>query len=305
VTLGTKTLTEFQILKSQAISAAAANTQDAYVQNWTWTAIGWDYLHRGRVNDAREAMRELMDRGRALGDPRSTGVGLSIMTWIFLIQESYADALECSEQALTLAVTPQDRTTALLGKGCALVLLGQTGAGAPILDEVRRRCIADGDLYRLVGNDAATAVCKVLRGDIGGGIRFIEEAISRRENEGNLFAADWYRLNLCEVYLQIISGNEKPTLAILLKNLPILLKLMLTAPARIHGLTKRVLQNRQMDPSGQYVGSAHKVLGLLYKVKKKRPLALEHLTEAQRIFSQYGPSPVLTRVETALAELRQ
>jgi hypothetical protein len=84
------------------------------------------------------------------------------------------------------------------------------------------------------------------------------------------------------VYLHILSSNEKPPLAILLKNLPILLKLMLTAPARIHGLTKRVLQNRQIDPSGQIVGSVHKVLGLLYKLKKKRALALEHLTEAKK-----------------------
>ena len=59
------------------------------------------------------------------------------------------------------------------------------------------------------------------------------------------------------------------------------------------------------DPSGQHVGSAHKALGLLYKVKKKRSLALEHLTEAKRIYSQFGPSPVLARVETALAELEQ
>ena len=250
-------------------------------------------------------MRELMDRGRVLGDPRSTGVGLSLLTWIVLTQENYSEALECSEQALTLAITPQDRTTALLGKGYALVLLGQPVGGQAILDEVRRRCIADGDLYRLVGNDAATAVCKVLQGDIGGGLRFIDEAISKRENEGYLFAADWYRLNLCEVYLHVLSSNEKPPLAILLKNLPILLKLMLTSPARIHGLTKRVLQNRQIDPSGQIVGSVHKVLGLLYKLKRNRALAFEHLTEAKRIFSQYGPSPVLTRVETALAELQQ
>jgi hypothetical protein len=40
-------------------------------------------------------------------------------------------------------------------------------AGAPILDEVRRRCVSDGDLYRLIGNDASTAECKVLQGDIG------------------------------------------------------------------------------------------------------------------------------------------
>jgi hypothetical protein len=174
-----------------------------------------------------------------------------------------------------------------------------------MLDEDRRRCIADGDLYHLVGPDVATAVCKVLQGDIGSGIRFLEDAISRRENEGYVTALGWYRVNLCEVYLQIVSGTEKPPLAILLKNLPILLKVMLTASSRIHGLTKYVLENRSFDPSGQYVGGAHKALGLLYKVKKKRALALEHLTEARRIFSQYGPSPVLTRVETALAELQQ
>ena len=45
------------------------------------------------------------------------------------------------------------------------------------------------------------------------------------------------------------------------------------------------------------------ILGLLYKVKKKRALATTHLMEARRIVSAVGPSPMLTRIETALAEL--
>ena len=299
-----KPLSKFEILKKEAIRDAS-NSQDAYVQNWIWTIIGWDYMHRGSINDARGAMRELMDRGRVLADPRSTGLALSILTWIAFFQDSYSEALEYSEQALTVAVTPQDRTNATNAKGCALVLLRQTEAGALLLEEVSHRCVSDGDLYRLTGTDAGTAMYKVFQGDIGGGIRFLEDAISRREKEGYQFKADWYRLILCEVFLQIISGGEKLPLAILLKNLPALLKVSFTASARIHGLTKHALENRQFDPSGQHVGSAHKALGLLYKAKKKRALALEHLTEAKRIFSQYGPSPVLTRVETALAELRQ
>jgi hypothetical protein len=113
-------------------------------------------------------MRELMDRGRVLADPRSTGLALSLSTWIDIVQESYSEALEGSEQALTVAITPQDRTNAVLAKGCALVLLGQTEAGAPLLHEVQRRCVSDGDLYRLNGSDTATAVCKVLQGAIGG-----------------------------------------------------------------------------------------------------------------------------------------
>ncbi len=47
------------------------------------------------------------------------------------------------------------------------------------------------------------------------------------------------------------------------------------------------------------------IIGLLYKVKKKPALAIRHLTEARRILSQFGQTPILARVETALAELGQ
>jgi hypothetical protein len=50
---------------------------------------------------------------------------------------------------------------------------------------------------------------------------------------------------------------------------------------------------------------AKMLLGLLYKAKKKRALAHQHLTEAKRIFVTFGQSPILARVETALAELGQ
>jgi hypothetical protein len=43
-------------------------------------------------------------------------------------------------------------------------------------------------------------------------------------------------------------------------------------------------------------------LGLLYKAKKKRALAVQHLTEANRIVSQFG-APMLARIEAALAQV--
>lgn len=45
------------------------------------------------------------------------------------------------------------------------------------------------------------------------------------------------------------------------------------------------------------------ILGPLYKVQKKKALALQHLTEALRIIKPTGPSPMLARIEVALAEL--
>jgi hypothetical protein len=114
------------------------------------------------------------------------------------------------------------------------------------------------------------------------------------------------RLTLAEIYLQMIAGNEKPPpLPILLRNLPTILRVMTTAPSRIPDLLKRVLANPHFDPAGHHIGRAQMILGLFYKIKKKRALALQHLTEAKRVLSPFGQTPILARVDTALAELEQ
>ena len=105
--------------------------------------------------------------------------------------------------------------------------------------------------------------------------------------------------------MEIIAGKEKPRFVVLLKNLPILLKIMVTASSRIPALISHAMNNAQFDHNGPLVGKSEMILGLLYKTKKKRALALQHLTEAQRILSQFGQTPVLARVETALVELGQ
>ena len=101
----------------------------------------------------------------------------------------------------------------------------------------------------------------------------------------------------------MIGGKEKPPLLVLLKNLPVLLKVKVTAFARVRSLMTRVLENPNFDPAGYHVGRAQMILGLLYKAKNKRALAFQHLTEAKRIASQFGPTPMLAKVDAALAEL--
>jgi class 3 adenylate cyclase len=300
-----KPLAEFEKLRSDGIKAAS-DTTDAFIQGWIRFVVGWEEFHRGRITHARDSARELMQVGRRLGDPRSTGLGLTLLTWIAIVFDSFAEALEYSEQALAVAVTPFDRYGAINGKGCALVLLRQTKQGANLLDEVRRHCVADGDLYNLTGCEPAIAVCNVFEGNIRKGIRLLEEAILKREREGYRNAADWYRQILGDVYLQIIGGNERLPLLSILKNLPILLKVMVTASARIRALMTRVLENpHNYDPAGHHAGHAEMILGLLFKIKKKRALALQHLTEAKRILSPFGKSPMLARLNAALAELNQ
>ena len=74
-----KPRSELDVLKREAIKAAS-NTADAYIQNWTRFVIGREEFHRGRMTEARDVAQELMQVGRLLGDPRSTGLGLALMT---------------------------------------------------------------------------------------------------------------------------------------------------------------------------------------------------------------------------------
>jgi len=221
------------------------------------------------------------------------------------MSDSYAEAREYSEQSLAVAVTPLDRSYALSGMGNALVLLRRIEDGLELIEDNNRYNVDGGLLYVLAGSEGVMAIGKVLQGNIGEGIRLLEEAISKREKEGYRVAADWYRLFLAETYIQIISGNEKPGLFPLLRNMPAILKVMIIAASRISALTKSVFSNPHFHSDGHFIGRGHLLLGLFYKAKKKRPLAVEHLTEAKRILSKFGQSPLLTRVETALAELGQ
>ena len=114
--------------------------------------IGWQELRRGRINDARNSARELMQVGQSLNDPRSTGFGLLLLSIIALVSDSYAEALEYSEQSLTVAITPVEQTFASGAKASALVALRRTEEGAMLLEAYRRRCDADGFVYALDGS---------------------------------------------------------------------------------------------------------------------------------------------------------
>jgi hypothetical protein len=66
--------------------------------------------------------------------------------------------------------------------------------------------------------------------------------------------ADLFRLYLCEIYLQIIAGNEKPSLSVLLNNLPVILKVLVTGPTRIRTVVAHAIKNPQFDPEWALCG---------------------------------------------------
>jgi hypothetical protein len=100
-----------------------------------------------------------------------------------------------------------------------------------------------------------------------------------------------------------MAPKEKPSITFLIKNLFMLAKTVLVGRSTIESLTYQIQSNPQFDPNGHHVGRTEMILGMLYKGRRKHELAAEHLTKAKRILSQFGQTPLLARVEAALAGL--
>jgi hypothetical protein len=193
--------------------------------------------------------------GQTLNDPRSTGLGLQLLMWIALVSDSYAEALAHSEQSLSSAIAPLEVSGTLVGKGCALIMLRRTKEGAALLLEGRRRCFEEGSLYGLVGSEAVLGVCRVLDGEISGGIRLIEEAIQTQEEKGYRDITSWYRLYLAEIYLQIISGHERPPFPAWVRNLWVIVKVLATGKSTLIAFAESILENPHFHPDGINVGT--------------------------------------------------
>ena len=140
-------------------------------------------------------------------------------------------------------------------------------------------------------------------GRLGWTVRRIEEAIAQREAEGTQVAADWNRLFLAEVYLQILSGEGDASIGVLLRNFRVLAGVMLNGEKRIRALLEKVRENKQFDTDGHYNARGEMILGLLCKAKKRKKEAVEHLTRARELIAPTGNSPMLTRIEDALKDL--
>jgi hypothetical protein len=264
--------------------------------------VGWEELNRGRALKAHEAADKLMAVGRRLNDPRSIGYAMALEAWIALTSDDYAGALEFAEKSLSIARAPFERETANVARNAALALLRRPEAPT-VLRDYMTLCRINGWHALGSGADGIWGASLVVQEEIGKGIRWIEQAILRREREGYRAAADWCRMFLCEIYLEIVSGNQKLLVRVLLRNIVTLAVVRLTAQRRICALVHQVRHNLQFDPNGHHISRCELILGLLYKAKRRRGLALRHLSEARRIASQFGRTPMLTRIEAALAEL--
>ena len=277
-------------------------TDDPYLQSWVRFSAAWLFLYRGLPDRGRRAALELQERGRVRGDPRAAAHGLWILGWLDIIDERYEDAVVHGNQCIELALTPLDREVGFQIKGVAEILRGNVAEGAVMVREHRRRALANGFDYCRVGSDPALGIAMVLEGDFAGGVRFIEGTVQWNDLAGSPLGRDFARIFLAEAYLEFLAPKQKPPPSVIVKNLPFLLRTMMTGRRRAIELLMQAGKN-QTFAGGYFEARINADLGILHKLAKRPAEARSYLMRARPVAESQGAAGLLSKIDSALTDL--
>jgi class 3 adenylate cyclase len=283
--------------------AESQRVDDGHVQFLVLWASAWDCFQRGQTNRGRAYSRELLERGRRLGDPRLEAAGLNNLAWFDLIEERYDGVLANADAALAVAIAPQDIGMAHLLKGCGMVFTGRPDEGAALLWTIRTNALAVGWTYITSASDMPLGVAMVFQGKMEKGVRFLEAIIEIDIELGYLVGRDVARMYLAQIYLDLLAPTERRPMAAILRHLPFFARTAFTGWKRATEMMLAVRENPMFSETGHWRARAEANLGFLYLVKKRFGEAQACLLRARPIAEQLESTALLAKIDAALARI--
>ncbi len=288
--------------RKREIEAVLEDIDDAYIHNFYLATVGWNELTRGRVARAHATSDRMIALGKSKNDPRALGYGTAMKALIAMVTDDHELALKMAEEARSASRAEFELAIAEAARVSAMVPLEKPGA-IEVVQQHIKTCTEKGWALFAFGPAAMLGVAYALNGQVTAGLRQIEDAIQKRTDQGTLVSADWARLFLCEMYLSILTGEGGGSIKVLFRNFWSIVWILLFGEKRLIAMIEMVRRNPQFDEKGHYIARCDMMMGLLYKAKKKKTQAKDYLTKARVVVESAGRSPMLTRIDAALAEL--
>ncbi len=284
--------------------ADAERAGDAYNVNWAYWNIAWDYATRGLLRDAELWTHQLIASGRQRNDRRALGLAYWTLAWINISNARYDAAILNADDCHRAAVTPWDEVVGTIAKATATVFQGDAEAGLARTQELRLWASEHATRYADAGLDGAIGVGLVLSGRVGEGISLLERAIAARDAEGFRTTAALNRIALAEIYLEILTARQRPPMRIIVRNFRALVGAMIFGARRAEELLTKAAAHKQLHEQGTLQARIKMDLGLLFKHKKQPRRARDFLEKARLPAEIQGATFLLSKIDTALAELR-
>jgi class 3 adenylate cyclase len=274
---------------------------DPYIRNWGYFFTAWDSAWRGSVREAHDIALRLIETGEKWRDPRAIGQATLMMGIINLLYDDASAAREYAERCVQTSVTVNERLCAELVKASAALLLGQARDQLETIETINARFERRGALFMVQRETVGAALA--LMGRISEGVAFIKRQIAESDRVGDQSRAAFSRIMLAEIYIQILSGGEKPPLSVILKNLPILAATMAFGSGRAERLLRQAEATSMLSEGGIQIARIHFNLGVLSARKRRISEAKQHFEKARAGSQNQGADKLLRRIDAALAAL--
>ncbi len=287
---------------AKRINALLGDEDQPYYRTYCNFYANWSNSIRGDIDKALELGHTLIDLGKRSNFSGAVGWGAICVAFNEAYSENFDTAIEYASIGADAAGGLVDQLVCLGLKGLSMILAGDVEGGGKILNDIfERRKELD---FRGVENivDGPIGMAKVLDGDLGGGVQWIENAIDRAVASGNTHGAAMSHISLGTIYLQLATSNERPDLATLSKNFWFLAKSVPFAKSKaIAHFEEAIELGREADMFGVMAQALHgKSMAL--KAARKSDLARETLLEAKDAISNIRWSMMQKRIEEALAD---
>ena len=188
-------------------------------------------------------------------------------------------ALAAADECIRVGIAPNDRLSASMIKAIATVLLGRPRDGLAQLDALIPELERLGSTYLI--QLAPRGVALAMLGQISDGIRVVKQQIARCDRIGDQSPGAFAQIILAEIYIQILSGKDKPPASVLLKNFWAILYAMVFGARRARTLLQEAARVNQLSERGVLIARINFNLGVLSAMKKKRDEARSYFTKAR------------------------
>jgi class 3 adenylate cyclase len=271
---------------------------DNFIQNWSYFFVSFDYLYRGLAKEAEEVAVKLFASGEKRRDPRALALAGWMLGFIYIAGELFEKAELYASESLAAAITPSDRLMAALVKANAGLFLGRADKSVAQLDALI-------DEFEKLGMPYAAqalfhGVALVMCGRISEGIRTVKQHIARRDAAGDVGSADWGRITLAEIYIEIMTAKEKPKASTLLQNAWTLLGVLFFGVGRANALLREAAARQHWSDRGVVFARMNFDLGVLSMLKKKRADAESYFKKARVAAEGQGADKLVLKIDTAL-----
>jgi tetratricopeptide (TPR) repeat protein len=274
---------------------------DNFILNWAYVFIVFDYFYRGLNKEARQAATRLIVSGRERNDPRAIGQANLMLAYTDMLGDDPMAAMAHAQECMRIAVAPNERLQGAVVKAAAEILLGRAREGLTELDAANAEFERSGSL--LFVQSAPRGVALAMMGRISEGIRVIERQIAQADSVGDQTRAAWSRIILAEVYIQILSGKEKPPLRVLLRNLSTIVGVLISGANRARALLKKAAEVTMLSDRGIHIARINYDLGALAAIRKRRDEARRYFVQARTSAESQSADKLLQRIDAALAQL--